>query len=199
MYAAAATERMEALDWNGKSATELAQLALTSLRTARRWMRTGLAPSLVVRWLKLRRTYQLELIHPDWEGWTLRHDGFLHSPEGFRFRPNELRTVPLMHQQISAQRDERADNRREIRQLQAEIQHMQQPLVSRADLNEATRLLMRLQSLLLPKPAGNVEHQPRSLKRRHSDNATTPMADTISPTMTPSAIREPENFTAGVS
>lgn len=111
MYAAAVNERMDPLGgFANYGAVALAELALTSVRSARRWIRTGLAPTIVMRWLQFKVCAQLAVIHPKWEGWTLRRDGKLHSPEGFQFTPDELRAMPLRYQEISALR-------LEIRQL----------------------------------------------------------------------------------
>lgn len=141
MYAAAVTERMDALGGFANYGPEkLAALALASVRSARRWIRSGVAPALVVRWLQFKVCAQLAVIHPKWDGWTLRRDGKLHSPEGFQFAPDELRAIPLRYQEISALR-------LEIRQLAA------QPVPALAPRQPCS--LNRRQSVSAAKPSAD--------------------------------------------
>ncbi len=85
------------------SAEQLAQLCHVSVRTARRWRRNGVAPTLALRWLRLIKYGVLELIHPHWAGWHVR-DGELHHPNGWTFTPDELTAIPLRYQEASAMR-----------------------------------------------------------------------------------------------
>lgn len=82
-------------------ARNLARLTHYGERTARRWIRDGLAPRVVVLCLQLMMDGDLGLISPAWDGWTLRTDGRVHSPEGPSFTPHEIRALPLWHQRMT--------------------------------------------------------------------------------------------------
>ena len=71
------------------SAEELAERAYTSLRTARRWRASGLAPRIVVRWLEISHMHELGLLSPHWQQWRIEND-LLVSPNGFRYRPSDI-------------------------------------------------------------------------------------------------------------
>lgn len=77
----------------------LATITTTSVRTARRWKREGLAPRWVIRLLNVLLRGELAEISPAWDGWTLR-EGKLYSPEGSAFTPNEIRALPLRLQEM---------------------------------------------------------------------------------------------------
>lgn len=81
----------------------LAQLTFTCDSTARRWIREGLAPRLVLRSLEIVTRGPLGMICSHWKGWSLR-GGKLHSPEGDQFTPDELRAIPLRNQETAALR-----------------------------------------------------------------------------------------------
>jgi signal transduction histidine kinase len=82
-------------------AEELARRTLSSVRSARRWIREGLAPRLIVWCLRIMFDAPLGELSREWDGWSLR-DGKLHSPEGTAFTPHEIRALPLRLQQLSA-------------------------------------------------------------------------------------------------
>jgi hypothetical protein len=81
-------------------AHELARLALSSERSARRWIAEGFAPRLVVRFLEIVVRGPLGLICERWNGWSLR-GGVLHAPTGATFTPEEIAAIPLRLQQIA--------------------------------------------------------------------------------------------------
>ncbi|AMN47005.1 hypothetical protein ACG33_07825 [Steroidobacter denitrificans] len=76
-------------------ARRLAHLTHSTERAARGWIKTGLAPRLVIRWLELTLRGQLQFIRSDWDGWELRKDGRLHSPDGSAFTIGELTAYGL--------------------------------------------------------------------------------------------------------
>lgn len=79
----------------------LAGFARTSVRSARRWIREHRMPAMAHALLELLLRGPLERISPEWAGWYLRRDE-LHSPEGYCFRPAELRALPIRMQQLAA-------------------------------------------------------------------------------------------------
>lgn len=87
-------------------AREIARLTDSAERSARRWIRDGLAPRLVVRFLQLLTDAPLGALSPPWDGWTLRR-GKLCSPDGHEFAPGEIRALPLRLQQLRALERER--------------------------------------------------------------------------------------------
>lgn len=143
MLASAVIERMEPLQgFATLGARELARLTDTAERTARRWIRNGLAPRLILRMLRTLLDGALAEIHPRWDGWTLRRDGKLHSPEGPAFTPDEIRLLPLRLQQLRALERER--ERDAERQAQCEIEpQRQQPTGGRSDLFDNARSIRR--------------------------------------------------------
>lgn len=76
-------------------APQLALLTHTTEQTARRWIKQDRAPRLVLRWLELTIDGDLAGIRPEWDGWTMRNDGRLHSPDGPSFTPQELTAYGL--------------------------------------------------------------------------------------------------------
>lgn len=86
------------LDWI--SETELARLAGAHPLTARRWKREG-RRGRVATWLaRLVNTVhrgQLDELHQAWRGWLINQvDGELVSPEGVRFRLEQIRALPVL-------------------------------------------------------------------------------------------------------
>jgi hypothetical protein len=81
-------------------AAELARLTDTAQRTARRWIRAGLAPRFVVRFLRLLRDAPLGELNASWNGWSLRR-GKLVSPDGHEFTPGEVQSIPHRQMQLS--------------------------------------------------------------------------------------------------
>jgi hypothetical protein len=82
------------------SAEHLAQACGISVRTARRYKASGSMPfALAVLWAVLGEG-DLGAVCPQWRGWTLR-DGQLFAPEGYGFRPGEVRAIPIRNQQLA--------------------------------------------------------------------------------------------------
>lgn len=100
------------------TAHQLSELTGASVPTVRRWKRFNRAPIIVVRYLTLKFRGELSLIHPHWDGWTLRRDGKLHSPEGHSFTFGEVRAIPLQYGQIRELQGE-LRSAREVRDQQA--------------------------------------------------------------------------------
>ncbi len=94
-------------------AAELARVTDTPLRTARRWIKTGLAPRLAVRFLELLDLGPLGTLCREWEGWHLWR-GKLCSPEHDEYSPGEVRAIALQHQRIAALE-------REVRELEQRL------------------------------------------------------------------------------
>lgn len=99
--------RMEPLGgYANYGAKTLSSLTGVSERTARRWIKEGLAPRAVLRCLTLLVDGRLEALSPQWAGWRLRNDK-LHAPSGAAFSAIEVLTIPLRLQQIHALEAER--------------------------------------------------------------------------------------------
>jgi hypothetical protein len=80
---------------------ELARLTRSSVRSARRWIRDGLAPRLVMWCLRIMFDAPLGEISHEWDGWHLRK-GKLESPEGHAYTPHEVRAIALRMQHVAA-------------------------------------------------------------------------------------------------
>jgi len=83
----------------GIGAEELVAITGAHLSTARRWKRLRRLPRWLQRIVSLCIFGDLGQIHRSWSGWKLR-DGYLVSPEGWRFTFGEIRAIPFMHAQI---------------------------------------------------------------------------------------------------
>lgn len=80
----------------------LAGRAGVSVVTLRRWERTKHMP----RWARILVALllgELDAIDAAFKGWIIRH-GELVSPEGWRFTPGEIRTIPLLYGQLDCSR-----------------------------------------------------------------------------------------------
>ena len=127
------TAHMEVLGrYAALGARELARLTHHGERSARRWIREGLAPRFVVVFLQLICDGDLSVIGDSWSGWTLRQDGQLHSPEGAHFSPHEIRALPLHHQRMTT--------------LERELELLQEA-AKRASTQRPSDFLVRLQQL----------------------------------------------------
>src|SRR5687768_8771678 len=87
--------------WGRINAESLADLTGCHVASARRWKRLTVLP----RWLEtLVRTvvegYLYELSR-EWRGWRIV-GGVLYSPEGWSATPGEVRSLPLLRQQLRA-------------------------------------------------------------------------------------------------
>jgi hypothetical protein len=82
------------------SAEHLAQGLGISIRQARRFKAAGTMPALYGLAWSLAIDGDLGAVFPDWSGWAMR-DGQLWAPEGYGFRPAEVRAIPLRQQQIA--------------------------------------------------------------------------------------------------
>jgi hypothetical protein len=78
----------------------LSQALGISIRQARRYKAAGRLPfAYAVVWAVLAEG-DLGVIDPAFAGWTIR-DGQVYAPEGYGFRPGELRAIPLRNQQLA--------------------------------------------------------------------------------------------------
>lgn len=75
-----------------------------SVVTLRRWKRTGRVPRWALILLALL-SGELAAIDPAFEGWLIRA-GELVTPEGWRFTPGEIRSIPFLYGQVRLWRDE---------------------------------------------------------------------------------------------
>jgi len=80
----------------------------------------------------------LGVFDPKWRGWIVR-DGELISPEDWRIGVSEVRTVPILHQQVSAWRTETMKLRHDL-----ELGLQEQPLPSQW---EADTCLLKLKKV----------------------------------------------------
>jgi len=80
----------------------------------------------------------LGVFDPKWRGWIVR-DGELISPEDWRIGVSEVRTVPILYQQVSAWRTETMKLRRDL-----ELGLQEQPLPSQW---EADTCLLKLKKV----------------------------------------------------
>lgn len=84
----------------------LCEQLFASPRSVRRWKQTDRVPALVRFVLELLHYGELKSIARAFEGWALRN-GMLHAPNGWKFTPGELLSIPMLHQQLAALRRER--------------------------------------------------------------------------------------------
>lgn len=82
------------------SAEHLAQGLGISVRQARRYKASGTMPALYGLAWSLGVDGDLGAAFPAWTGWAIR-DGQLWAPEGYGFRPGEIRAIPLRQQQLA--------------------------------------------------------------------------------------------------
>jgi len=85
--------------WDAFTTERLATLTGRHPSTVRRWLRTQRIPPWVMRLLEIAS--DLGELERAWSGWALRA-GTLVSPEGWQFKPSEVRCIPFMHAQIAA-------------------------------------------------------------------------------------------------
>ena len=164
------------------SAKDLARVTHSAERTARKWIRARFAPRLIVEWLRLMFDRPLGMLCQRWEGWHLRN-GKLHSPEGYEFTPEEVITIPLRLQQIAqlelSTQQQAAQLRRE-QERNADRQRAVDPPGSEPGSGRGNGL-------------NRIAHC--SLNRRQSVKSPYPSAETTSPTIMPSTMRDDESFT----
>lgn len=101
LYASPTTRPQDKdLPTHGVTAKELALIAGVHITTARRWKRNP--DALPARAEKALRALSGELgaIDPAFKGWRLIR-GEIVSPEGWSFRPGEVRAIPFHRQQIA--------------------------------------------------------------------------------------------------
>jgi len=140
MTHAAVNDRMDALEgFATLGAQELARVTHTAERTARRWIRDGLAPRCVLVLLRLLYRGTLGAMCREFDGWTLRA-GRLNSPDGHAYSADEIRAIPTRIQQIAALE-------RDLRVLQDQHRHgsIAQPVnrVSRTRKRRLTETRLR--------------------------------------------------------
>jgi phosphoglycolate phosphatase-like HAD superfamily hydrolase len=93
----------------GRSVREIAAAAGVTERTARRWKARGRIPEPYATAAGLRLHADLGAASPAWRGWRLCKDE-IQSPEGLRFKPAELRALPLQIAALAAYQSERRRN-----------------------------------------------------------------------------------------
>jgi hypothetical protein len=81
------------------SAEHLAQGLGISVRQARRFKAAGKMPALYAMAWALAVEGDLGAAFPAWRGWAMR-DGQLFAPEGYGFRPGEVRAIPMRAAQL---------------------------------------------------------------------------------------------------
>lgn len=82
---------------DGSTASQLALLTGRHISTVRRWLRSRSVPPWVMKLEQFGR--DLGDLDRTWSGWAVRA-GVLVSPEGWTFRPGEIRSIPFLHAQI---------------------------------------------------------------------------------------------------
>jgi len=113
-------EHMEPLGgFANLSAQSLARLCFVSVRTARRWLRAGMAPKLAVEWLVLVHRGDLSKINAQWSEWCLRRDGTLGNAHGWQFTVHEIMAIPFLQSALSAYRVEVRRLRDKLKRSQA--------------------------------------------------------------------------------
>jgi hypothetical protein len=88
----------QAMDLYGISAEEIATRCGVDLATARRWKRGA---TRIPRTAVAVLLGDLGAIDPHFRGWKIEH-GEIISPEGWRFGPGEVLSLPLLRQQLAA-------------------------------------------------------------------------------------------------
>lgn len=102
----------------GISIKEIASICHVDLTTARRWKRGARCPPKMAVLLIQR---DLVCFDPEWSGWHLR-DGFLISPEGWKFGSGEVLAIRILRQQL-------AGYETELKRLkEEEVSRQNQPL-----------------------------------------------------------------------
>lgn len=84
--------------------------------TLRRWERTGRVPRWALILIGLLAG-NLEAIDPAFAGWLIRA-GELVTPEGWRFTPGEIRSIPFLYGQVRIWRSEALELRNTPQQHQ---------------------------------------------------------------------------------
>jgi hypothetical protein len=92
------------------SAEHLAQGLGISIRQARRFKAAGTMPALYGLAWSLAIDGDLGALFPEWRGWVMRA-GQLWAPEGYGFRPGEVRAIPLRAQQLAHMQRELSEPR----------------------------------------------------------------------------------------
>lgn len=85
----------------GRSAEELAALAGVHLTTARRWKAGARPKAWLLKLLAIALEGELGEISRAWRGWRI-HRGELVSPEGWRFTPGNVRSIPFLEMRIAS-------------------------------------------------------------------------------------------------
>lgn len=80
--------------------------------TVARWRRTQRLPRSVALLIRLMRFGELELVHPDWRGWTLDpRSGTLYTPAGEPLKPQDLLAIHYRRAQVDTLERELAELR----------------------------------------------------------------------------------------
>jgi transcriptional regulator with XRE-family HTH domain len=90
--------------WDALTTERLCKLTGRHPTTVRRWLRTNKFPPWVAKLQELAA--DLGEIERAWRGWALRC-GELVSPEGWRFTPADVRSIPFLRAHIEALQIER--------------------------------------------------------------------------------------------
>lgn len=85
----------------GVPAARLARLAGVHLTTARRWKNRRRVRSWLALLVRTCLEGELEPISRTWSGWSIRGQELV-SPEGWRFTPGDVRSVPFLVAQVKA-------------------------------------------------------------------------------------------------
>ena len=167
------TGMIDAKGFANLAADHLARLTHTSLRTARRWRSTGLLPRWAFDLVTLLLDRPLGMLCSDWDGWHLRTAG-IEAPNGYRFTPAEVISIPLRLQQIAALELELARQKGE-RGADAGRNEVVQIIAPRRD-----RYFLNHESLPLAEPAAlGARRQPLTLSHGRVSSLASP-----SPSMT---------------
>src|ERR1700760_4887579 len=101
----------------GIGINEIADRCKVSIRTARRWKQGTMCPPESALMI-LRR--DLGAFSEHWKGWTIR-DKEITAPWGWTIARDHALTVPLMHGQISALRQELANLKKQLADAGADV------------------------------------------------------------------------------
>lgn len=91
---------------HGIPAAHLARVAGVHLTTAKRWKRSRRMRRWLLLLVETCLRGELEPISRPWAGWRI-HGKHLVSPEGWKFTPGQVRSIPFMHAQVAAYQAER--------------------------------------------------------------------------------------------
>jgi hypothetical protein len=95
----------------GMTVKEAARFLGISVRTIR-WHESGASngvPTYMLRALWMRAGF-LGIVHPDWKGWRLGHDGCLYPPGSkWGFLPSELQAIPILYQHLESLKERVSD------------------------------------------------------------------------------------------